>query len=142
MNVTVERTYVMIKPDAVSRGLVGEIISRFERKGFKIKALKMFKFTRELAEEFYAEHKGKHFFNDLIEFITSGPVVAMVLEGENAVETVRIMIGITDGRRASPGSIRGDYALDITKNVVHASDSLKTAEREINLIFKPNEIVD
>ncbi len=132
----------MIKPDAVSRGLVGEIIARFERKGFKIKALKMFKFTRELAEEFYMEHRGKHFFKDLIDFITSGPVVAMVLEGENAIETVRIMIGITDGRKAPPGSIRGDYALDITKNVVHASDSPKTAEREISLIFKPEEIVD
>ncbi len=137
-----ERTFVMIKPDAVSRGLVGEIISRFEKKGFKIKALKMFKFTREMAEEFYAEHKGKHFFNKLIDFITSGPVVALVLEGPNAVETVRIMIGPTDGRKAPPGTIRGDYALDITANVIHASDSLEKAIREIKIIFKDSEIIE
>ncbi len=137
-----ERTFVMIKPDAVSRGLVGEIISRFERKGFKIKALKMFKFTREMAEEFYAEHKGKHFFNKLIDFITSGPVVALVLEGPNAVETVRIMIGPTDGRRAQPGTIRGDYALDITANVIHAADSPEKAVREIKIVFKDSEIIE
>ncbi len=137
-----ERTFVMIKPDAVSRGLVGEIISRFEKKGFKIKALKMFKFTREMAEEFYAEHRGKHFFNKLIDFITSGPVVALVLEGPNAVETVRIMIGPTDGRKAPPGTIRGDYALDITANAIHASDSLEKAIREIKIVFKDSEIIE
>jgi len=137
-----ERTFVMIKPDGVSRGLVGEIISRFEHKGFKIKALKMFKFTREKAEEFYAEHKGKHFFDKLIEFITSGPVVAMILEGDNAVETVRIMIGPTDGRRAPPGTIRGDYALDVTANVIHAADSKEKAEREIKIVFDKSEILE
>lgn len=137
-----ERTFVMIKPDAVSRGLIGEIISRFERKGFRIIALKMFKFTREEAEEFYAEHRGKSFFNKLIDFITSGPVVAMILEGENAIETVRMMIGPTDGRKAPPGTIRGDFALDITANVIHASDSKEKVEREIRIVFKKHEIVD
>ena len=107
----IERTLVVIKPDGVEKGLIGEIISRFERKGFEIKALKMFKFTREQAEEFYKVHKGKNFFNDLIEFITSGPVVAMILEGDSAVKVVRLMIGPTDGREAPPGTIRGDYAL-------------------------------
>ena len=132
----------MIKPDAVSRGLIGEIISRFERKGFRIIALKMFKFTREEAVEFYAEHRGKSFFNKLIDFITSGPVVAMILEGEKAIETVRMMIGPTDGRKAPPGTIRGDFALDITANVIHASDSKEKAEREIRIVFKEHEIID
>lgn len=131
----VERTLVMIKPDGVRRKLVGEIISRIERKGLEIKALKMVHLTRERAEEFYSVHRGKPFFNSLIEFITSGPVVAMVVEGESAISVVRTMIGPTDGRTAPPGTIRGDFALSITENVVHASDSAQSAEHEIRVIF-------
>lgn len=139
---TVECTLVLVKPDGVRRGLVGEIISRFERKGLKIKALKMIKFTREQAEEFYSIHKGKHFFESLIEFITSGPVVAMVLEGDSAIKVVRLMIGPTDGREAPPGTIRGDYALSKSENVVHASDSPESAKREISIVFREEEIID
>ncbi len=138
---TSERTLVLVKPDGVSRGLVGEVISRFERKGFKIKALKMLWMTREQAEEFYSVHKGKHFYEDLVEFITSGPIVAMILEGDSAIEVVRLMIGATDGRRASPGTIRGDYSLSIQNNIVHASDSRESYERELRVVFKPEEIV-
>lgn len=138
----VERTLVFIKPDGVERGLVGEIISRFEKKGLKIKALKMFKFTRQQAEEFYKIHKGKPFFEDLIRFVTRNPVVAMVLEGDNAISVVRQLIGPTDGRKAPPGTIRGDYALSIQENVVHASDSPESAEHEIHVIFKEEEIID
>ncbi len=138
----VERTLLMVKPDGVRRGLVGEIIARFERKGLKIKALKMFKFTREKAEEFYSVHRGKSFFPGLIEFITSGPVVAMVLEGDSAISVVRRMIGPTDGREAPPGTIRGDYALSKGENVVHASDSPESAEREIGIVFSDEEIID
>lgn len=138
----IERTLVVIKPDGVEKGLIGEIISRFERKGFKIKALKMFKFTRDQAEEFYKVHKGKNFFNDLIEFITSGPVVAMILEGDSAVKVVRLMIGPTDGREAPPGTIRGDYALSKSRNIIHASDSPESAEFEISVVFKRDEILD
>ncbi len=137
----VERTLVMIKPDGVERGLVGEIISRFERKGLKIRALKMFRFTREQAEEFYKVHKGKSFFNDLIEYITSGPVVAMVLEGDSAIKVVRLMIGPTDGREAPPGTIRGDYALSKSRNIVHASDSPENAEFEISVVFREEEVI-
>jgi nucleoside-diphosphate kinase len=137
----VERTFVMIKPDAVKRGLVGEIIARFERKGFKIKALKMKWLTREEAEKLYEVHKGKPFFEELVEFITSGPVVAMILEGPSAVEVVRLMIGATDGRKAAPGTIRGDYALDIGANVIHASDSKESYEREHRVFFTEEEIV-
>lgn len=137
----VERTLVLVKPDGVRRGLVGEIISRFERKGFKIKALKMLWMTREQAEEFYSVHRGKHFFNDLIEFITSGPIVAMVLEGDSAIDVVRLMIGATDGRKAQPGTIRGDYALSIQENIVHASDSPESFEREFRVIFREEEVV-
>jgi len=139
--VAVERTLVLVKPDGVRRGLVGEIISRFERKGFKIKALKMLWMTREQAEEFYSVHRGKHFFNDLIEFITSGPIVAMVLEGDSAIDVVRLMIGATDGRKAQPGTIRGDYALSIQENIVHASDSPESFEREFRVIFREEEVV-
>ena len=137
----VERTFVMIKPDAVKRGLVGEIIARFERKGLKIKALKMKWLTREEAEKLYEVHRGKPFFEELVEFITSGPVVAMILEGDSAVEVVRLMIGPTDGRKAPPGTIRGDFALDIGANVIHASDSRESFEHEYKVFFSDNEIV-
>ncbi|AIY90369.1 nucleoside-diphosphate kinase [Geoglobus acetivorans] len=137
-----ERTFVMIKPDGVQRGLAGEIISRFERKGLKIAAMKMLWISRELAEQHYAEHKEKPFFNALIDYITSGPVVAMVVEGRNAVSVVRTMIGKTNPAEAAPGTVRGDLAMDTGRNVVHASDSLQSAEREIGLFFKPDEIFD
>lgn len=137
----VERTLVLVKPDGVRRGLVGEIISRFERKGFKIKALKMLWMTREQAEEFYKVHRGKPFFEELIKFITSGPIVAMVLEGDSAISVVRLMIGATDGRKAAPGTIRGDFALSIGENVVHASDSLESFEHEFRVVFREDEVV-
>ena len=137
----VQRTFVMIKPDGVKRGLVGEIIRRFESKGLKIVALKMIKLSREKAEELYAVHKGKHFFKDLIEFVTSGPVVAMVLEGDEAVSVVRTMIGPTDGRKAPPGTIRGDFALSVQENIIHAADSIETAIREMKIIFKDEDFV-
>lgn len=137
-----ERTLVLIKPDGVRRRLIGEIISRFEKKGLKIKALKMLWLTREKAEEFYSVHKGKPFFESLIEFMTSGPIIAMVLEGDKAISVVRLMIGPTDGREAAPGTIRGDYALSKSENIVHASDSPESAEREIRVIFSEEEIID
>ncbi len=136
----IEKTFVMIKPDAVKRGLIGEIISRFERKGLKIKALKMVKLTRERAEQLYSVHRDKPFFSDLVEFVTSGPVVAMVLEGDSAISVVRLLIGSTDARKAAPGTIRGDFALDIQENVVHASDSSESFEREYRVFFTPEEI--
>ncbi|MHA1721634.1 MAG: nucleoside-diphosphate kinase [Candidatus Baldrarchaeia archaeon] len=130
-----ERTLLIVKPDGVVRGLIGEVISRVERKGLKIVALKMIKLSKEKAEELYSIHKGKSFFQELIEHITSAPIVAMILEGENAIQIVRNMIGATDPSKADPGTIRGDYALTITKNVVHAADSVESAKREIKVIF-------
>jgi len=130
-----ERTLLIVKPDGVVRGLIGEIISRVERKGLKIVALKMTKLSKEKAEELYSVHKGKSFFQELIEHITSAPIVAMILEGENAIRIIRNMIGATDPSKANHGTIRGDYALTITKNVVHAADSKENAEREIKVIF-------
>ncbi len=125
-----DRTLIVIKPDAVKRGLVGQILSRFEAKGFIIKELRMIQLSKEKAEEFYSVHKGKPFFKDLVDFITSGPVVAAILEGRNAIEAVRIMIGSTDASKAPPGSIRGDYSLGLTDNSIHASDSLESFQRE------------
>lgn len=137
----VERTLIVIKPDGVKRGLVGEVISRFERKGFKIKALKMLWMTREQAEEFYSVHREKPFFRDLVEFVTSGPVVAMIIEGDEAISVARLMIGATDGRKAQPGTIRGDFALSIQENIVHASDSKESFEREYRILFSETDIV-
>ncbi|MCE4609965.1 MAG: nucleoside-diphosphate kinase [Desulfurococcales archaeon] len=137
----VEKTLVLVKPDGVKRGLIGEVISRFEKKGLKIRALKMIWLSKEKAQEFYSVHKDKPFFNDLVEFITSGPIVAMVLEGDSAINVVRLMIGATDGRKAAPGTIRGDFALSIQDNVVHASDSPESFEREFKVIFTETEIV-
>ncbi len=136
-----EQTFVMIKPDGVKRGLVGEIIARFERKGFKIKALKMKWLTREEAEKLYEEHRGKPFFEDLIRYVTSGPVVAMILEGDSAVEVVRRMIGPTDGREAPPGTIRGDFALSKSENVIHAADSREKVWKEASIFFTEDEVV-
>ncbi len=139
---TVERTFVMIKPDGIQREIAGEIISRFERKGLKLVGMKMMRLSREMAEKHYAEHKGKVFYDSLIEFITSGPVIASVWEGLAAIAIVRKLVGATSPDKAEPGSIRGDYVMCTTFNVVHASDSLETARREINLFFKEHEILD
>ncbi|MDD3898807.1 MAG: nucleoside-diphosphate kinase [Syntrophomonadaceae bacterium] len=135
------RTFAMVKPDGVEKGLVGEIISRFEKKGLKMVALKIMKITPELAEKHYSEHKGKPFFADLVNFITSGPVAAMVLEGENVIPTVRTMMGATNPQDAAPGTIRGDFALTIDENIIHGSDSPESAMREIDLFFKEEEMV-
>ncbi|UCD14522.1 MAG: nucleoside-diphosphate kinase [Thermoplasmatales archaeon] len=135
-----ERTFVMIKPDAVQRGLTGEIISRFEKKGIKIVAMKLVSVSKELAEKHYEIHKGKPFFEPTVKYITSSPVIVMVLEGINAIEMVRGMMGKTDPQKAEIGTIRGDYAQFIGRNIVHGSDSKETAKFEINLWFKPEEI--
>jgi nucleoside-diphosphate kinase len=130
-----DRTLVVIKPDGVSRSLVGEIISRFERKGFKIVSLQMLRLDQDLAKDFYSPHVGKPFFPDLQSFISSGPVVAIVLEGSNAVEVVRRMIGVTKSFEAAAGTIRGDFGLGYTDNVIHASDSQDSFERESGILF-------
>ncbi|MDN5293161.1 MAG: nucleoside-diphosphate kinase [Eubacteriales bacterium] len=135
-----ERTFVMIKPDGVQRGLVGEIIRRYEQKGFKIVAMKLMQVTRELAEKHYAEHKGKPFFEGLVSYITSGPVVAMVLEGRGVIAAVRAMNGATNPAQAAPGTIRGDLAIEVGRNVVHGSDSPESAEREIAIYFREEEL--
>jgi nucleoside-diphosphate kinase len=129
------KTFFMIKPDGVRRNLVGEVISRVEEKGFEITKIKMMMISKSLAEEHYGEHKDKPFFNDLVEFITSGPVVAMQVEGENVVAQIRNLMGATSPSDATPGSIRGDLATELDQNVVHGSDSDTSAERELNLFF-------
>ncbi|HWF53325.1 MAG TPA: nucleoside-diphosphate kinase [Solirubrobacteraceae bacterium] len=130
-----ERTLILVKPDAFARNLTGEIIARFERKGLRLAALKHMTMTRELAGQHYAEHEGKPFFGELVEFITSGPLVAMVLEGESAVKAARQVIGATNPLEASPGSIRGDFAVAVGQNMVHGSDSDESAAREAALFF-------
>ena len=130
-----DRTLILVKPDAFARGLTGEIIARFERKGLRIVALRHMRVDDALAQRHYAEHEGKPFFGELVEFITGGPLVAMVLEGYEAVTAARQVIGATNPLEASPGSIRGDFALEVTYNLVHGSDSDNTAEREIGLWF-------
>jgi nucleoside-diphosphate kinase len=129
------KTFFMIKPDGVQRNLVGEIISRVEAKGFSITKIKMMTISKELAEQHYGEHKDKPFFNDLVSFITSGPVVAMQVEGENVVLQIRNLMGATNPSESTPGSIRGDLATELDKNVVHGSDSGESAERELSLFF-------
>ncbi|OWZ82927.1 nucleoside-diphosphate kinase [Natranaerobius trueperi] len=131
-----KHTFVMIKPDGVERGDVGNIISRFENKGLELQNMKLMHISRDLAKKHYQEHKEKPFFNELIDYITSGPVIVMIWEGENAISAVRFLMGATDPQKAEPGSIRGDMALSITKNIVHGSDSEESAQREINLFFK------
>lgn len=126
----------MVKPDGVERGLIGEIISRVEKKGLKIVAMEMLRVDKALARKHYAEHKGKLFFEDLVAYITSGPCVAMVVEGENAINILREMIGKTNPKEAAAGTIRGDFGIDVRRNVVHASDSRESAEREIALFFR------
>jgi nucleoside-diphosphate kinase len=131
----VDRTLILVKPDAFARGLTGEIVGRFERKGLAIAALRRMQVDRPLAERHYAEHSEKPFFGDLVDFITGGPLVAMILEGREAVTAARQVIGATDPLEASPGSIRGDYALEVQTNLVHGSDSPESAAREIELFF-------
>lgn len=138
----VERTFALLKPDAVQRGLAGEILQRFERRGLKIVAMKLTRVSRSLGESYYAEHKGKPFYEPLMAYITSGPVVAMVLEGDGAVAIVRKMMGKTNSAEAEPGTIRGDYALTIGRNVIHGSDSPESAKREIGFFFKPEELLE
>ena len=137
-----ERTFVMIKPDAVQRGIAGEIIARIERKGLKIVGMKMLHIDRELAEKHYAEHSEKPFFRDLVDYVTSSPVIAIVFEGKNAVSIVRTLVGATNPAEALPGTIRGDYGLETGRNVIHASDSDQSANREIALFFDSNELFD
>jgi nucleoside-diphosphate kinase len=130
-----DRTLILVKPDAFARGLTGEILARFERKGLKIAALKHMRMERDLAQRHYAEHEGKPFFGELVEFITSGPLIAMVLEGYEAVTAARQVIGATNPLEAAPGSIRGDFALEVGQNMVHGSDSSESAQREVSLFF-------
>jgi len=136
-----ERSLVLVKPDAMQRGLAGVIISRLERRGLKIVAMKMLQMDKALAQRHYAIHQGKAFFNDLVEFITSSPIITAVFEGEKAVEAIRQTMGETDPAKASPGTIRGDFGLDIGHNLVHGSDSTENAEKEISLFFSPEEIL-
>ena len=137
-----QSSFVLIKPNAIQRELVGEIISRFESKGLRLDAMKMIIMSRELAEEHYAEHKGKSFYNELIDFITSGPVIAMVLSGPSAIEAVRYVVGDTDPLKARPGTIRGEYAITMARNIVHASDSIEAARREIRRFFTLEEVLN
>jgi len=137
----VERTFVMVKPNGVERGLVGEVVTRFERRGFTLCGLKTLRIDRPLAERHYAEHVGKPFFESLVAFITSGPVVAMVWEGREAIRVARAMMGVTDSADAAPGTIRGDFSLSKEENVVHGSDGPESAAREIALFFSEGELV-
>ena len=137
----IERTYAMVKPDGVKRALVGEVVKRLENKGFKIVGMKLMQISQELAQTHYGEHEGKPFFEDLVSFITSGPVVAMVVEGENAIGEWRKMMGATNPKDAELGTIRGDYASTIDENVVHGSDAPATAEREIGIFFEEDELL-
>ncbi|MCX8046399.1 MAG: nucleoside-diphosphate kinase [Anoxybacillus gonensis] len=136
-----ERTFLMVKPDGVQRGVIGDIVARFERKGFQLVGAKLMQVSRELAEQHYAEHKERPFFGELVEFITSGPVFAMVWEGENVIATARQMMGKTNPQEALPGTIRGDFGLTVGKNIIHGSDSKESAAREIQLFFKEEELV-
>jgi nucleoside-diphosphate kinase len=135
-----QRTFIMAKPDAVQRNLIGEIMQRFERKGFHLIGAKLMNVPRELAEEHYAEHKEKPFFGELVDFITSGAVFAMVWEGENVIATARNMMGKTNPAEAAPGTIRGDFGISMGMNIIHGSDAPETAEREIKLWFKEEEL--
>ncbi len=135
-----ERTFLMVKPDGVQRALIGNVVSRMENKGLKLVAMKMMRVSEELASSHYAEHQGKPFYNGLIDFITSAPVVAMIWEGDNVIEMTRTLVGATDPLKAAPGTMRGDLAVFMGKNIVHASDSQDSARREISLFFSENEI--
>ncbi|OLP64984.1 Nucleoside diphosphate kinase [Bacillus pumilus] len=137
-----DKTFLMVKPDGVERQLIGEIVSRFEKKGLQLVGAKLMKIPKEVAETHYGEHKEKPFFGELVSFITSGPVFAMVWQGEQAVDVTRQMIGKTNPKEALPGTIRGDYGLTVGKNIIHGSDSPESAEREINLFFQQEELTN
>lgn len=137
-----EKTLVILKPDAVQRGLVGELIGRFERRGLRLVVMKQMRVSRELAEKHYAVHQGKPFYEPLVSYITSDPVVVFALEGNKAIEAVRQTVGATNPTAAAPGTIRADYALEIGRNLIHASDGAETAAAELALWFKPEELVE
>ncbi|AXH98864.1 nucleoside-diphosphate kinase [Sporosarcina sp. PTS2304] len=136
-----ERTFIMVKPDGVQRNLIGEIVGRFENKGYQLVGGKLMNISKELAEQHYGEHSERPFFGELVEFITSGPVFAMVWEGENVISTARLMMGATNPTESAPGTVRGDFAVTVGKNIIHGSDSSESASREINLFFKEEELV-
>ncbi|MBT2582044.1 nucleoside-diphosphate kinase [Planococcus sp. ISL-109] len=136
-----EKTFLMVKPDGVQRNVIGEIVSRFEKKGYHLAGAKLMQIPTELAEQHYGEHKERPFFGELVDFITSSPVFAMVWEGENVILTARQMMGATNPKDAAPGTIRGDFAVTVGKNMIHGSDSAESAEREIGLFFKQEELV-
>ncbi|KAJ6240059.1 nucleoside diphosphate kinase [Anaeramoeba flamelloides] len=138
---TEERTFVAIKPDGVQRKLIGEIVARFEKKGLKLVGCKLIQPSRKLAEKHYAEHKGKPFYEGLLDFITSGPVFAMVWEGKEVVSTSRSLIGLTDPKKSPMNTIRGDFGIDVGRNTIHGSDSVESAQREIKLWFSKNELI-
>lgn len=135
-----EKTFVMVKPDGVQRGLIGDIVNRFESKGYQLVGGKLMNISQELAEQHYGEHKERPFFGELVDFITSGPVFAMVWEGENVISTSRLMMGATNPKESAPGTIRGDFAVTVGKNIIHGSDSLESAQREIGFFFKEEEL--
>jgi nucleoside-diphosphate kinase len=137
----IETTFVMIKPDSVVRGLVGEVVSRIERKGLKLMGVRIIQMTEEQARTLYSVHRGKPFFNDLVSFIRSAPVVVMAVEGESAVAVIRRLIGATDAKEAAPGTVRGDLSCSKSMNVIHASDSLDNAQRELAIFFTPSDLV-
>jgi nucleoside-diphosphate kinase len=137
-----ERTLILVKPDGVQRGLTGEIISRFERRGLKLAGMKFIQMSQELAEEHYGVHKERPFYKSLVEYITSGPIVAMVWEGNDAIAAARSTMGATNPVAANPGTIRGDFGMEIGRNLVHGSDSPENAVKEVNLFFDPSELVD
>ncbi|KUP06576.1 nucleoside diphosphate kinase [Bacillus coahuilensis p1.1.43] len=137
-----EQTFLMVKPDGVQRGYIGDIVSRFEKKGFQLVGAKLMTISSELAEEHYAEHKERPFFGELVEFITSGPVFAMVWQGENVIATARTMMGKTNPQEAAPGTIRGDFGISMGKNIIHGSDSPDSAKREIGLFFEEGNLYE
>ena len=137
-----ERTLIIVKPDGVQRSLVGEILRRFETRGLKFAGLKLMRISRELAERHYAEHQGKPFYEGLVSYITSGPVVVGALEGPNAIAVTRAMMGVTNPANAAPGTIRGDYALTVSYNIIHGSDGPESAQREVGLFFNQDELFE
>lgn len=137
-----ERTFIILKPNAVRRGLIGEILKRFEQRGIKIVGMKFLNMTKEQAEELYKPHFGKHFYNELIKFMTGGPIVALIVEAPRVLELVRHIVGATDPLKAEAGSIRGEFALTVTKNLIHASDSVESFERESRIFFNEDEIIE
>lgn len=139
---SLEKTLILVKPDGVKRRLSGKILARFEEKGMKIVALKMLLLSKEKAEQHYSVHKEKPFFKDLVRYITSGPIIAAVLEGNNCIDATRNLLGATDGSKAQPGTIRGDYSMGIEKNIVHASDSQESYLHEFPIYFKEEEILE